>query len=165
MGFQHLFSERQRSIVRFCAEEVKRQKAGPLAVSWMVDAWSHAWTRLVIDGEKLTPQFIEELGSIIEPVENQSGFRRIPIWVHHYSDGGALLESTEMMDWQNVERAISMLCSSVISLTPEEWYKEFENIHPFGDGNGRTGKILYAYLTGKLGQPELPPDFYGYGQP
>jgi fido (protein-threonine AMPylation protein) len=35
----------------------------------------------------------------------------------------------------------------------KEWVKEFEEIHPFIDGNGRVGCILFNWIMGKLGDP------------
>jgi fido (protein-threonine AMPylation protein) len=45
------------------------------------------------------------------------------------------------------------------------FYFEFEQIHPFKDGNGRTGKILYNYLCGTLDDPIMPPNFWGGNNP
>lgn len=36
-----------------------------------------------------------------------------------------------------------------------EWHIEFEKIHPFVDGNGRTGRILMNFQRLKLGLPLL----------
>jgi fido (protein-threonine AMPylation protein) len=47
------------------------------------------------------------------------------------------------------------------NMTPEQAYYEFEIIHPFRDGNGRTGKIIYNWLMGTLRAPVFPPDMFG----
>jgi len=49
------------------------------------------------------------------------------------------------------------------AMEPLEAYKEFEYIHPFADGNGRTGKIILNWLSDTLRTPFFPPaDLFGY---
>lgn len=55
-----------------------------------------------------------------------------------------------------------MLCKVV---TVDDWYLAFEAIHPFGDGNGRTGKVLHNWLLGTLDDPVLVADYFGGGNP
>lgn len=49
--------------------------------------------------------------------------------------------------------------------TADDWYLAFEAIHPFGDGNGRTGKVLHNLLMGTLEDPVLVADYFGGGNP
>lgn len=162
--FEHLFSDKLLGIVDFCAEEVRRQQDSPVAVSWMIQAWEYAWT-YASKHKDLTPNFVETLGSIVSD-RNLHGFRQTNVRVGW----------DVKMEWELVPRSIENLC--------EEWnsglivegthkaiegpvspaallYYKFEEIHPFRDGNGRTGKILYNFVRGTLTKPEFPPDFYG----
>ena len=41
-----------------------------------------------------------------------------------------------------------------------EWFRQFEEVHPFRDGNGRTGQVLYNLLCGTLDKPDFAPDFW-----
>jgi fido (protein-threonine AMPylation protein) len=50
-------------------------------------------------------------------------------------------------------------------MTPDEAYLEFEEIHPFVDGNGRAGKIIFNWLADSLGDPKMPPNFWGIYNP
>jgi hypothetical protein len=45
-------------------------------------------------------------------------------------------------------------------MTPLEFYKEFETVHPFVDGNGRVGKVLYCWLLGELLNLSFPPPLW-----
>lgn len=38
------------------------------------------------------------------------------------------------------------------SVTPYQMHQTYERLHPFTDGNGRSGRLLYAYHSLKCGQ-------------
>ena len=62
-----------------------------------------------------------------------------------------------------IRRGLEALCAEApepACLDPIDallWYWRFENIHPFTDGNGRTGKIMLNFLLGRMADPVFPP--------
>jgi hypothetical protein len=182
-----LLSNDQLNIVKFCAEECERQGSGELSVGWMVDAWRVAEGEYINNphpghSRRRDLDLISRLGQLVEPAKNRNGFREIPIGV---SDGFNWIEKAQ---WDSIPRLLHFLIQSyydgrldpedtkMSSRTHEDWgkykyykkaktaedifYFEYEEIHPFQDGNGRTGKILYNYLKGTLDNPQLPPNFW-----
>lgn len=154
------------NIIKYCAEECDRQGSGELSVYDMCNAWywAHSHSHFA---RYLTLDIIQELGKRVEPQDNKKGFRTFPIFV---SDGFINIEKSP---WERVPELLTLLIASYYegSLTPshkeaktreDQFYFDYENIHPFRDGNGRTGKIIYNYLNGTLDNPILPPNFWGY---
>ena len=145
-------------IARYCGEEVRRQYANvwepdlALRVSGMIEAWMDAIKRQFY-GELITPYAIKSWGASIEP-RNAKGFRRVPIFVG----------LQQKLPWQLVDKSIEDFTQAVFEerFDPFESYREFEEIHPFEDGNGRTGKIILNWVNGTLLDPIFPPDdFWG----
>lgn len=77
-----------------------------------------------------------ELGRLINQQPNLS-WRVVKV---HFANGN------EGVDPHHIDRLIRQLIDNQENLTPEEFYWEFERIHPFHDGNGRVGAILYSLL-------------------
>jgi len=91
---------------------------------------------------------------LIEPEENIYGIR----------NGGVTVGGRPKMDHRNVPRALTNLIEAAQEdrVEADEFYHEFEEIHPFFDGNGRTGSILWNWQRDTLYAQEDPPDFWGF---
>jgi hypothetical protein len=173
------FNARQMKVLRFCAQECKRQGSGEMSVYWMVNAWAFASTYMLAGKYRsIDLHFIEALGQWTEPHKNLRGFRRQRIFV------GNRFEMHEKAPWERVPELLTHLIDAYYTgaftevgdehywrmhpaarSAEDEFYYEYESIHPFVDGNGRTGKIIYNYLLGRLDDPIMPPNFWGSSNP
>lgn len=146
-------------IVRFCAVECELQRSGEVSVAWMAEAWFRATH---FRGPLTVPNILE-LGRLVEPDKNRDGYRECAVRVGW----------DVKPDWQSVPPLMLDLLDTQDDVTPEEWFHGYEEIHPFVDGNGRTGVLLYNWLKGcLLDDPVWPPNFWhdprrvaGYGAP
>lgn len=161
-------------IVKFCSIECKLQMSGELSVGNMVDGFIYAIENSVLRHEFTdhplgikvpTVSDVLNLGKLIEPNVNYDGFRKCRVWVGY----------SEKLDWQEVPRQMVNLMEalreppvkykekgiSIPVLTPDTFFKNYEEIHPFQDGNGRTGVILFNWLNGTLNHPIWAPDYWG----
>lgn len=148
------FSDVHIGIVHYCAQECMRQRSGEASVYNMVNAWDYALARSP-RAKQFSITDIEWLGKLVEPVKNQRGFRRVPVFVGHQ----------EKLRHDLVPRALEGLVQAQSLLEAGKLYYEFQEIHPFVDGNGRTGKILYNWKLGRLLDPIMPPNFWGIANP
>lgn len=116
----------------------------------MVNAWSYAITTMQKE-QNLDVEIIEQFGILVDPAENKYGFRHVNVWVGDHQ-GAPPDEIIPRM-----RRLVTLLGS----IEPWEAYREFEHIHPFADGNGRVGKIIFNWLSNRLDNPIMPPDLFG----
>jgi len=102
------------------------------------------------------------IGRIAFLLDNRNkGYRTIPVVFANGKSG---------VPHANIERAMTNWLEMYASIKTVEdahlAYKEFEEIHPYVDGNGRIGHLIWAmamtHVTGEWPQT-LPPDFWGVG--
>lgn len=144
-------------IIRFCARECELQMSGERSVAWMVKAWEYAQSQAEVDtGKPLlesrlpTVDDVLQLGTLVEPFKNSEGFRRV----------GVRVGWDVKPEWQDVPRQMVNLMEGQDVLTPNEFFKAYEEVHPFRDGNGRTGVILFNWLNDTLDSPVWPKNFW-----
>lgn len=146
------------TIIEYVTEEVSRQGHDVTAidglerVQWMLRAWVYALTSL--KKEPLQPLLsdAERIGKMVEPVKNGGGWRQCQVRVGYRI----------CPDYHEVPTLLVELFESK-GLSPLEFYRQFLEIHPFVDGNGRTGKVLLNWMNGTLHDPIFPPsDLFGH---
>ena len=146
-------------VVAYVTEEVHRQGHdvalldGVERVAWMLSAWCYA-----LQERDYLPDLdtVALLGSLVEPGKNQrsmGSFRRCGVRV-----GTTVVTIAP----DEIVPRLKRLLARWHDLEPLAFYREFELIHPFVDGNGRVGKILLNWIAGTLLEPTFPPaDFWG----
>jgi hypothetical protein len=148
-----IVTERQyavpRNVIVWACFEVERQNDPHSYIPNMLDAWYYA-KQLAWGKDYPNIADILTIAYLIKPELNVRGVRKVNVSVGY----------NQKMDWHGVPRALTNLVEMGKDLSPTDWYREFEEIHPFQDGNGRTGSILWNWLRGTLEDPHYPPDVF-----
>ncbi len=144
-------------VITYVTEEVSRQGHnvdaldGIERVGWMLNGWTYA---LHYSHRPFDFSDIRAIGMLVERKKNAGGFRTVGVRV------GSCICPPPSEVQQRLKRLLELYPGG---MTPLEFYKEFELIHPFVDGNGRTGKILLNWKNVTLLDPIFPPvDIFGY---
>ncbi|WP_373766783.1 Fic family protein [Glaesserella sp.] len=116
------------------------------------DAFNYIY-ELVVNNEPLTERTIKDIHSLVlmGSAENRGVYRKIPVRIL-----GAENEPTApYLIAEEMQRLIEKYQQKLTGLHPIEaisWlHLAFESIHPFIDGNGRTGRLLINFELLKQG--------------
>jgi len=105
---------------------------------------------------ELSLNMIEEVhDALLERIDSRKGYRNhdIRILGQPFKPSPAHYVKTDiklLLDWFNKQKKTTHPLALVIF-----FHHKFENIHPFSDGNGRTGRILLNHILLTLGYPPL----------
>ena len=120
--------------------------------------------KLISKNKILTNNDIIEIQSVLE--KNDAGFRKVPGTALKNATTGEIIY-TPPQDYQTIQELMTNLEQFVNDETISDFdplvkmaiiHYQFESIHPFYDGNGRTGRIinvLYLVMNGLLDLPIL----------
>ena len=101
-------------------------------------------------------QLVREWAIIVVP-ETKGDYRNVPA---HFKD-----PTLNGLDPDLIPRAMEQLCEAIAAgMDADEVYQSFEEIHPFTDGNGRIGHLLWKVVLVQQGDTDAfqlgaPPQF------
>lgn len=100
--------------------------------------------------DKITQPVLLELHKMITkaqlPASQAGKYRQVTVYVGGYTAPPPAVASGQIYGW------CLDLMKDWKTLDPKEMHVRFEKIHPFIDGNGRTGRMLMWWHEKKLGR-------------
>lgn len=139
-------------VFEYIIRETERQYGEVHEVRGMLSAWQFAWS---VDPEAITNEDILTIGYMIKVEPALHHYRRIPV----------IVGLSTPPHWADVPRLMQTLLENQDADT-DGWIKQFLEIHPFADGNGRCASLLRNIRERTLLHPtdlphyKFPGDFY-----
>lgn len=155
---------RKETIENYKEEELNQFLVESNAIEGVFDTVSLkqaklAW-KFLISQEELTPETILTTHQILMAYqdleqEHKGHFRNCQVWIGSREGADFRIVPDLIQSWLD-----QINISTNIDLTPEDkdlflqnLHVQYEHIHPFVDGNGRTGRLFWNFLRLKRGLP------------
>ncbi len=117
----------------------------------------------LISNDLILIKDIKQINKRIRGVDGE--FRKGPVFIKD-SQNNVIHKPT---DAQNVPKEMAELINNINKdrdknqiLNALDIHHKFEYIHPFSDGNGRTGRVLFAILLSKYEILDIPASIFSY---
>lgn len=132
-------------VVTVATQECLRQNVGIDRVAMLLEAYCLAYE--IID---LRLDDIMSLALLVEPT-TRGQFR---VGAVTFQNGGISTNPASIP-----EQMVRLFSHLEPGISAYDFVRSFELIHPFSDGNGRLGWIIYNHLRGSMDKPDPLPDF------
>lgn len=140
--------------------ECDRQHVGEDRQEMLYKAYNTVRSHSVLM-DRLYEDILQTIAVSIEP-SNKGQYRTTPVTFNGVV-GGVSPEHIpgNMMAWIQWFNAELALWTEIELSNADSIIKEFLDIHPFIDGNGRTAWLLRVWMLDQWNDPQPLPDYYG----
>lgn len=151
------------NVLDYCAAETKRQHGTMREAIGMYVAWDLA-NRRWNNGFRLTESALKHFFQVIK--NDGVEYRNVPAL---FDQGMPAVPAAHvpvaMQRLGDVLNSVDSEKHGALFDNPREiadyLTREFLLIHPFTDGNGRVGSLMWNFLNGSIADPEPMPYFFG----